>query len=106
MVFAGIAPDAADFAAFVDQHEQRRKPFHCDETQIRRQWIIDVYPPQGCPLAFFGLWVNRRNLAIECLAPDTTGLFKHYEFRANGADRPRKREHRGQKQATRKKFRI
>ena len=51
MVFAGIAADTTDFAAFVDQYEQRRKPFHCNETQIRRQWIIDIYAPQGRALA-------------------------------------------------------
>ncbi len=45
MVFAGITADTTDFAAFVDQYEQRCKPFYCNKTQIRRQWMIDIDAP-------------------------------------------------------------
>src|SRR5262245_6624124 len=85
MILAGVAANTADFAAFVDQHEERRKPFHCDEIQIRRQRIIDIYSPQWRALAFRSFCVNRRNFAVKSLAPGTAGLLKHYKFRSKCA---------------------
>ena len=39
MILAGIATDAANFMAFVDEYEERREPFQFNESQIWRQRI-------------------------------------------------------------------
>ena len=104
MILARVAANTADFAAFVDQHEQRRKPFHCNEAQIRRQWIIDIYAPQWRALAFRSFCVNRRNFSVKCLAPGTAGLLKHYKFRGKCGCCAESGDGRTQNDAARKKF--
>src|SRR5262245_39997865 len=104
MVFAGVAANTTNFAPLVDQDEQRCKAFHCNETQIRRQWIIDIYSPQWRTLAFRSFCINRRNFAVKCLAPNTAGLFKHYKFRSECGCRAKNDDRRTQKRCCEKKI--
>jgi len=79
-ILAGITANAADLAAFVDQHEKRRQPLPFDERQVRRQRPPSIHTAQRRTQAFLGLAVDRRDLAIKGFAPDAAGLLEHHEF--------------------------
>ncbi len=104
MILAGIAANAADFAAPVDQHEQRRQPFRFDERQVRRQLPRSIHAAQRRAQAFFGLAINRRDFAVEGFAPFAAGLLEHHQFGCARARQTQNNKHYAEQHGARKKF--
>ena len=77
---AGVAADAPDFAALVDEHEHRGEALAADESKIGGDGLGDIEPAQWRALALAGLVVGRRDVAIEPLAPDAALLLEHHEL--------------------------
>jgi hypothetical protein len=90
MIFSGIAADAADFAAPIDQYEQRGQPLDVDKRQVCRQFPRYIDAPQRHAPALVRFAVDWRDIAVEGFAPFAAGLFEHREF---GGPRVRQTQH-------------
>src|SRR5262245_47269241 len=77
---AGIAFDAADLAASLDQNEGRR---HLDPVTIRNIGAaapVNIYVLQGCPLTLGSRRIAAPDLSFPCDAGGASRAFKQNKF--------------------------
>ncbi|HEX5212603.1 MAG TPA: hypothetical protein VFW22_12835 [Pseudolabrys sp.] len=103
-ILARISANAPDFAAAVDQHEDRRQPFDFNECQIRRHRLRSIDAAQRRPQAFIGLAIDRRDFAVKGFAPGATGAFEHHQFCGAGGTGARSNENGAKQRESRKIF--
>ena len=76
----GIAADAPDLAAFLDQHEHRREALTPDEREFGRHGPGDVERGAAARVCLRWSCRIRRDLAIELQAPHAALLLEHDEL--------------------------
>src|SRR3974390_324395 len=98
--WARIATTASDLTALVDEDEQGRQPLDLEKCDIGRNRLVQIDPAQRRPASFRRPGQNRRDLAVEGVAPWAAVAFDHGQFRrARGLYRDAEGEDQGEQRA-------
>src|SRR5262249_17334022 len=79
-VLAGIAIDAADLLAVLDQHECGRDVNGAGERNARAGLVADGHTPQRRLLSLAGFGIGGRNLRVPAPAPHAARIVEHQQL--------------------------
>ena len=90
-IFAGIADQAGNLSARINQNKRRRVDNTFNIRQIIRSRLTDIHAPERRTTRVAGFWIDGADFVMPALTPRAGLTFEHYQLSGDDDTRQRHR---------------